>query len=87
MIMSRFGVMFFDDSVRAFANLRRALPERELKPYISQLGPLARVLPQVDEAKRAPIIDAARAAFDPFVHGAEVHFTAGCWTIGARAPR
>ena len=163
MIISRFGVMFFDDPVRAFANLRRAaapnaalhtivwrspadnafmtaaeraaapflpeipkrrsdepgqfafadrdrvysileksgwsqidirpldvvctLPERELKPYISRLGPLARVLPQIDEAKRAPIIDAVRAAFDPFVHGAEVRFTAGCWTVGARAPR
>jgi SAM-dependent methyltransferase len=163
MIISRFGTMFFDDSVRAFANLRRAaapnaalhtivwrgpkdnpfmttaeraaapflpeipprrpdepgqfafadrdrvyaileksgwteidirpldvgctLPERELKPYISRLGPLARVLPQVDEAKRAPIIDAVRAAFDPFVHGAEVRFTAACWTVGARAPR
>ncbi|HEY3518888.1 MAG TPA: class I SAM-dependent methyltransferase [Gammaproteobacteria bacterium] len=163
MIISRFGTMFFDDSVRAFANLRRAaapkavlhtivwrapkdnpfmttaeraaapflpeipprrpdepgqfafadrdrvysileksgwsqidirpldvvctLPERELKPYISRLGPLARVLPQVDEAKRAPIIDAVRAAFDPFVHGAEVRFTAACWTVGARAPQ
>ena len=161
MIISRFGVMFFDDSVRAFANLRRAaapkadlhtivwrgpadnpfmttaeraaapflpkipprrpdepgqfafadrdrvysileksgwsqidirpldvvctLPERELKPYISRLGPLARVLPQVDEAQRAPIIDAVRAAFDPFVHGAEVRFTAACWTVAAKA--
>jgi hypothetical protein len=63
------------------------LPERELKPYISRLGPLARVLPQVDEEKRAPIIDAVRAAFDPFVHGTEVRFTAGCWTVSARAPR
>ena len=161
MIISRFGVMFFDDSVRAFANLRRAatpnaalhtivwrgpadnpfmttaeraaapflpempprrpnepgqfafadrdrvysifeqsgwieidiqpldvvcsLPERELKPYISRLGPLARVLPQVDEHKRASIIGAVRAAFDPFVHGAEVRFTAACWTVAAKA--
>ena len=61
------------------------LPERELEPYISRLGPLARVLPQVDEAKRAPIIDAVRAAFDPFVHGAEVRFTAACWQVHARA--
>ena len=28
MIISRFGVMFFDDSVRAFANLRRAASAR-----------------------------------------------------------
>jgi hypothetical protein len=25
-----------------------------------------------------------RAAFDPYVHGTEVHFTAACWTVGAR---
>ena len=161
MIISRFGTMFFDDSVRAFTNLRHAaapkavlhtivwrgpadnpfmttaeraaapflpeipprrpdepgqfafadrdrvyaileksgwteidirpldvvctLPERELKPYISRLGPLARVLPEVDEAKRASIIDAVRSAFDPFVHGAEVRFTAGCWAVAAKA--
>jgi len=163
MIISRFGTMFFDDSVRAFTNLRRAaapnaalhtivwrspadnafmtaaeraavpflpeipkrwpeepgqfafadrdrvysileksgwteidirpldvactLPEHELNAYIARLGPLGRVLQQLDEQKRAHIIEAVRAAFDPFVHGAEVRFTAACWTVGARAPR
>ena len=161
MIISRFGTMFFDDSVRAFANLRRAatpnaalhtivwrsptdnpfmtaaeraaapflpeipkrrpdepgqfafadrdrvysileksgwseidirpldvactLPEHELNAYIARLGPLGRLLQQLDEQKRARIIEAVRAAFDPFVHGAEVRFTAGCWTVAARA--
>ena len=162
MIVSRFGVMFFDDSVRAFANLRRAaapkaslqviawrspaenpfmtaaeraaapffpqmparrpdepgqfafadrsrvysileksgwseidirpldvactLPEHELDAYISRLGPLGRVLQQADERTRSRIIEAVRAAFDPYVHGAEVLFTAACWMIGARGP-
>jgi SAM-dependent methyltransferase len=27
-----------------------------------------------------------RAAFDPYVQGAEVRFTAACWLVGARAP-
>jgi ubiquinone/menaquinone biosynthesis C-methylase UbiE len=161
MIVSRFGVMFFDDPVRAFANLRRAaapkaelqviawrsaaenpfmttaeraaapllpqmparkadepgqfafadrsrvtsiletsgwteidiepldvvcsLPERELEPYFTRLGPLGRVLPQLDEKSRSRAIDTVRAAFDPFVHGASVRFTAACWTIGAQA--
>lgn len=161
MIISRFGVMFFDDSVRAFKNLRRAttkggelkaivwrnptdnpfmttaeraaapflpqmparkpdepgqfafgdrnrvhsileksgwteiaiepldvactLPERELNEYISRLGPLGRVLPQIDEQKRAEVLEAVRKAFDPYVHGDEVPFTAACWMIGARA--
>ena len=63
------------------------LPEHELNAYIARLGPLGRVLQQLDEQKRAHIIEAVRAAFDPFVHGAEVRFTAACWTVGARAPR
>jgi SAM-dependent methyltransferase len=161
MIVSRFGTMFFDDPVRAFANLRHAaapaaalrtivwrspaenafmtaaeraaapflpemparrpdepgqfgfadrdrvraileksswadidiqpldvecaLPERELDAYISRLGPLGRMLQPLDERARARVVEAVRAAFDPFVHGTEVRFTAACWTIGARA--
>jgi SAM-dependent methyltransferase len=161
MIVSRFGVMFFDDSVRAFANLRLAatsgaalhaivwrsaadnpfmttaeraaapflpemparkpdepgqfafadknrvysileksgwfeidiepldvecaLPERELEGYITRLGPLGRVLPQLDEPTRAKVLEAVRAAFAPFVHGDEVRFTAACWTVTGRA--
>jgi hypothetical protein len=161
MIVSRFGVMFFDDSVRAFTNLRRAaasgaaphaivwrgaadnpfmttaeraaapflpqlpsrkpdepgqfafadrdrvysileksgwsqidirpldvectLPARELKDYITRLGPLGRVLPQLDERTRAKVLETVRAGFEPFVHGDEVRFTAACWTVAARA--
>ena len=160
MVVSRFGVMFFDDSVRAFANLRRAaapkadlkaivwrsaadnpfmttaeraaapflpqmpprktdepgqfafadrsrvhsildnagwaeidiqpldvtctLPERELETYFTRLGPLGRVLPELDERTRSKILGAVRAAFDPYVHGTEVRFTAACWMIRAR---
>jgi len=163
LIVSRFGVMFFDDPVSAFSNLRRAaasgaalqviawrspaenpfmtaaeraaasfvpelparrpnepgqfafadrsrvhsileqsdwgeidiepldvactLPEPELKDYIARLGPLARVLQQLDEPQRARIVAAVRAAFAPFVHGAEVRFTAACWMVGARRAR
>jgi hypothetical protein len=64
-----------------------ALPERELNGYISRLGPLGRVLPQLDEAARTRILAAVRAALDPYVQGAEVRFTAACWMIDARATR
>jgi ubiquinone/menaquinone biosynthesis C-methylase UbiE len=160
-IISRFGVMFFDAPVPAFANLRRAaqrdaalrfiawrspaenafmttaeraaapllpnlparcanapgqfafanrehvytilaesgwteidvrpidpsctFPESELVPYLTRLGPLGRVLDQVDERTRMQVIETARAAFDPYVHGAEVCFTAACWMVCARA--
>lgn len=160
-IISRFGVMFFDDPVRAFANLRRAarddaelrfvawrsaaqnpfmttaeraaapllpnlpprqpdapgqfafaeqdrvcrileesgwaeidiqpldiactLAEQELLPYLTRLGPIGRVLQQLDECSRQQIIEVVRAAFEPYVHGAEVHFIAACWMVSARA--
>lgn len=162
LILSRFGVMFFDDPVRAFANLRRAartgaslhfvawrspvdnpfmttaeraaatllpalpasdpnapgqfafadrtrvqriledsgwsqvdirpidLPcrfaERDLKPYLTRLGPLGRQLTGLDAATRERVVGQVRAAFDPFVDGAEVCFTAACWDVRARAP-
>jgi ubiquinone/menaquinone biosynthesis C-methylase UbiE len=160
-IISRFGVMFFDDPVQAFANLRRAatddgalrviawrsaaenpfmtaglreavpllpdlsppaadgpgqfafadpqrvagildasgwadvgiqpidvectLPEPELIGFITRLGPVGSALQGKDERTRAQVIEAVRPAFDSFVHGTEVRFTAACWLISARA--
>lgn len=160
MIVSRFGVMFFEDSVRAFANLRRAakddgelrfiawrsaaenpfmttaeraaapllpnlptrrpdtpgqfafaneqrvrailvdsgwvgidirpidvactLPEKELVPYLSRLGPVGQALQKENERTRDRVIEAVRAAFDPYVKGPEVRFSAACWMVSAR---
>jgi SAM-dependent methyltransferase len=162
MIISRLGVMFFDDAVRAFANLRRAardnaelrfvawrsaaenpfmttaeraaapllpnlparrpsapgqfafadrrrvytileesgwagidirpidvacaLPERELVRYLTRLGPVGLILQRADDRTRTQVIKTVRTAFDPYVHGAEVRFTAACWMVSARAP-
>ncbi len=161
MILSRFGVMFFDDSIRAFANLRQAaeedaglcfvawrsaeenafmttaeraaatllpnlptrrpdepgqfafanrqrtydileksgwneidirpmdvactLPETELATYFTRFGPAGRMLQQADERTRAHVVKTVRAAFDPYVHGADVRFTAACWMVSAQA--
>jgi hypothetical protein len=161
MIISRFGVMFFDDAIRAFANLRRAarddaefrfvawrsaaenpfmttaeraaapllpnlsarrpdapgqfafanshrihrileesgwagidirpidfpctLREKELVRYLTRLGPVGLVFQEADDRTRARVIETVRAAFDPYVHGAEVRFTAACWMVGAQA--
>lgn len=160
-IVSRFGVMFFDDFVRAFANLRRAassgaelrfiawrspeenpfmttaeraaapllpnlaarrpdapgqfafadrrrvstlleesgwagidiqpidvacvLPERELVRYLTWMGPVGALLQKADDLTRTKVLETLRPAFEPFVHGAEVRFTAACWWVGARA--
>jgi SAM-dependent methyltransferase len=161
MIVSRFGTMFFDDSVRAFESLRRAatsgaplhtitwrspaengfmtaaeraaapffpdmparrldepgqfafanrdrvyaileksgwadieitpldvectLPLPELGTYLSRLGPVGRIVQALDERTRARVVEAVRAAFDGYVHGTQVRYTAACWTVSARA--
>lgn len=160
-IVSRFGVMFFADPVRAFANLRRAaaadarlqciawrsaaenpfmtaaeraaapllpglpprktegpgqfafadgdhvrgilsasgwtdvdvqpidvactLPEAALLPYATRVGPVGLILQEADEATRTQVVDAMRAAFDPYLSGDTVRFTAACWMVCARA--
>ena len=61
------------------------LPEKELVRYLTRLGPVGLILQEADERTRAHVIETVRAAFDPYVHGAEVHFTAACWMVGARA--
>ena len=161
-IVSRFGVMFFGDPVRAFENLRRAalpdarlhllawrsaaenpfmttaeraaapllpelpprrpdgpgqfafadpgrvraileesgwaaielrpvdvecsLAESELVRYFTVLGPVGLALQDVDEQTRDRVVETVRAAFDPYVQGAEVRFTAACWAITGCAP-
>lgn len=163
MIVSRFGVMFFDDPVRAFENLRRAakanaelrllawrgpaenafmttaeraaapllpnlparqpdgpgqfafadplrirhileksgwtdieirpvdaactLPEKDLVRYFTTLGPIGLILHEADEPTRAQVVEALRAAFEPYVHGSEVRFTSACWDVSARTPQ
>ncbi len=162
LIVSRLGVMFFDDPVRAFANLRHAartdaqmrfvawrsaadnpfmttaeraaapllpnlparrpgapgqfafgdrqriasvlsdsgwidvaiepvdmacaLPEPALDDYIARLGPVGLALLEMDDATRRHVVDTVRAAFERYVHGAEVRFDAACWLVTARAP-
>ncbi|MFL6662252.1 MAG: SAM-dependent methyltransferase, partial [Rhizobacter sp.] len=61
------------------------LPEKELVGYLSRMGPVGRVLHEADARTRAQVIETVRPAFDPFVHGDEVRFTAACWKVGARA--
>ena len=159
-IVSRFGVMFFDDFVAAFTNLRSAatdggtlrvitwrhpsenpfmttaedaaaglvaftepppdapgqfglaseahvrtildqsgwseiglepvdrtctLPEADLIPYLTTLGPLGRAMSELDPQARSRILDVVRPAFDRYVSGDQVRFTAACWMITARA--
>jgi SAM-dependent methyltransferase len=62
-----------------------AFPESELVPYLSRLGPVGLALRAADAPTRTRVLDAVRAAFEPFVDGPMVRFTAACWMVSARA--
>jgi SAM-dependent methyltransferase len=60
------------------------LPLADLDDYVTRLGPVGLALRQVDERTRGKVTAAVRAAFQPYVFGAEGRFTAACWVIRAR---
>jgi SAM-dependent methyltransferase len=61
------------------------LPESELLQYVTRLGPVGMVLREADDSTRARVIDVVRTAFEPYVDGDVVRFTAACWMIAARS--
>jgi SAM-dependent methyltransferase len=60
-------------------------PARDLDVYFTRLGPVGLALQAADEVTRAQVVDAVRSAFEPFVRGGDVQFTAACWHLAARA--
>jgi SAM-dependent methyltransferase len=64
-----------------------ALPERALDRYATQMGPVGRAMLALDEDDplRARVTQALRAAFAPYVRGAEARFVSACWAVTARA--
>jgi hypothetical protein len=61
------------------------IAEEDLHLYLTRIGPVARLLQEMDDRVRAHIVEAVRPAFDPYVHGTDVRFNAACWMVGARA--
>ena len=68
-------------------NVDCAFPEAGLSRYLTRLGPVGAALQQADDDTRQRVLDLVRPAFDPYVHGTEVRFSAACWSITARARR
>jgi SAM-dependent methyltransferase len=58
----------------------------ELETYIAVMGPVGRALQQADDETRTRVMAAVRPAFDDFLEGEEVRFTAACWMANACAP-
>jgi hypothetical protein len=69
----------------ASADVWCTFPEIALTHYLTRLGPLGVVLQEVDEQTRSRVIETVRAAFEPYVQGADVRFKAACWRVEARA--
>jgi SAM-dependent methyltransferase len=61
------------------------MPESALTQYLTRLGPVGLALQDATADTRARLIELVRGAFDPYVQGEQVRFTAACWRIGARA--
>lgn len=69
----------------SIADVSCSFPERALTHYLTRLGPLGVMLHEASEETRHRVTETVRAAFAPYVHGAEVRFTAACWRVNARA--
>jgi SAM-dependent methyltransferase len=65
-------------------DLEVSMPEAELEGYFTRFGPLGRMLNTLDHDQRDRAIARVRAAFQEFVQGNEVRFTAACWDVSAR---
>jgi len=50
---------------------------------VTRLGPVGLLLQDADDATRARVAESIRSAYDPYVQGDQVRFTAACWMIGA----
>lgn len=60
-------------------------PEKELVRYLTWLGPVGNILQEADDQTRTQVIEMVRPAFESYVYGDEVRFTAACWIVRARA--
>lgn len=69
----------------ARADVSCSFPEDALTQYLTRLGPLGLMLQEAGQDTQKRVIETVRAAFEPYVHGAEVRFTAACWHVNARA--
>lgn len=59
--------------------------ETDLMPYLTQIGPVGRILQGVDALTRAHVICSLREAYAEFVVDGEVRYTAACWMVDARS--
>ncbi|HEX8307503.1 MAG TPA: methyltransferase domain-containing protein [Allosphingosinicella sp.] len=62
-----------------------SLAEEDLRLYARRMGPVADLLPTLDEATRSEVERRLDSAFEPYLRDGEARFTAACWRVTASA--
>ena len=62
-----------------------ALPEPDLTTYVTRMGRVGVLLPELDPVARDRAATAIRRAFDGFTTSGVAQFNAACWLVRARA--
>lgn len=62
-----------------------SLPEDDLRLYARRMGPVADLLPGLDEEVRSVVERRVDAAFERYLDHGTARFTAACWMVRARA--
>jgi hypothetical protein len=62
-----------------------AMPASALETYLRRMGPTAIALQDADEATKQRVIERVRPAFEPYIQGDEVRYTAACWIVRGAA--
>ncbi|HEX8222588.1 MAG TPA: class I SAM-dependent methyltransferase [Allosphingosinicella sp.] len=75
---------WIDGAVRA-VDVACTMSEADLAVYARRMGPVAQLLPTLDEALRSEVERRVDAAFRAFVRDGAASFTAACWLVTARA--
>ncbi len=67
-------------------DLTLTLPVSALESFVTRLGPLGLVFEQLEEARKAPIVEVVKTAFEPYIQNDQLHFRAACWMVDACNP-
>jgi SAM-dependent methyltransferase len=62
-----------------------AMPAEELMTFLTRIGPLREALAEADDERREAVLEAVRAAAEPYVKGDRVSFEAALWIVDAAA--
>ncbi len=61
------------------------MPEHDLMPYLTTMGPVGRILSTVDDDTHARVVAALEDGYAQFVIDGEVRYTAACQMVTATA--